>query len=988
MTKIFMPFLLLMILAHLGWSGSFTAQALSPNRLPTQFLIEQFDREDGLPADVVWAIEQDQHGYLWLGTQNGLVRYDGARFVTFNNLDEPSFSSNDVRSLLIDQQHRLWIGTYGGGLMLYGDGHFQRVDQEGELPHGVVYDITQSSDGAIWVATGGGVSRWINGEWKTWTTADGLIDNRVFRAVEAPDGAMWFATFTSGISRFDGQQFNNFSTEQGLQSNQLHMLERLRNGQVIGGSYDGALYSFTGTAPDAFDRGNLPTDLSMQTALLDQHGTLWVGSYGQGLWQKRADGSVRSFAMDQSPGSHIFELYQDREGLLWVASMQGLYRLKQGRFLLYGEPEGLSDSTFVITQQADSGHLLIGTEMNGLLELDANAHISGRSARVDANTTETGLASNSVSALLIDSQNRQWVGTFGRGLHVFEAGQNTLLTQQDGLASNHIFSLAEDASGAIWIGAQAGLSRFEDGRITTYGSDQQLAYRLIRHILPGRDNTLWLSTNDGLLRRQGDSIRLWSIDDGLQSNLITVTHMDANGTLWIGSRNGGLARLSNDDLFQYTRQHGVPRQSAMSINEDDQGNLWVSSNDGLMRMSISDLNDVAEGRLDGLSVRLFDTVDGLRSTQFMGGFTPSSLRSENGWLWFPTNAGLVGVDPAQTEPEPKPLQIRIESIRVNGQRLNLDPIRQGQRLELPAAASSLEIDYTTPVLAKPERIRYRYRLPPLDNNWQQVGDRRTAFFTSLKPRLQQFEVEAWSQDGSYQRAGEMLEIYREPYWHQLHWVRLLALFGMALLLWAAYRAIIHQSNRRQLLLEQLVEQRTSELKQALEQVESISRTDALTGVYNRGFFEESLKLQWDAAVASSTHISVIMIDIDRFKQYNDLYGHQMGDDCLRKVASRLHDELMRKQDLIARYGGEEFVVLLPDTHAQAAYQVAERIRTGILDMQLQHGDSDVADFITISAGCATASPGQIDSASQLIERADQALYKAKREGRNRVISDW
>ena len=966
---------------------SLAAQGLSPDRLLTQYLHDHFGTEHGLPAEIIWDVRQDERGYLWLGTQNGLVRYDGARFVVYNSQDWPVFASNDVRSLYIDRDGSLWLGTYGGGVIVFDGQQFRSINTNDGLAHHVVYDITQSRDGAIWFATGGGVSRWLNGEIASWTTEDGLISNRIFRVTEADDDSLWFATFTSGISRFDGQAFTNYSTENGLQSNQLHMLEQLEDGRLLAGSYDGYLYDLSSGEPEVTDRSDLPADLPLQSVFVDRNNNTWIGSYGAGLWRWSADGRVDSFSKERPPGSHIFNLFEDREGNLWAATMNGLHRFRDSRFLLFGEPESLSDSTFVLKQASDAGPLLVGTEMDGLFELEPAAATFGRNPIVGSISTENGLASNSVSALMVEPDGTRWIGTFGQGIDVIESDSTRRLTQADGLASDHIFAIAKDRSDTIWIAAQGGFSRFENDRITTFTGEDQQAYRLIRHILVAPDNTLWLSSNDGLVRLQGDQFRLWNSDDGLASNLITTSYLDDQGTLWIGSRNGGLARLADDRIFQFTSEHGLPRQSAMSIIEDDQDRLWIGTTDGLIRVSRAELNAVAEGRLDRVNARLFDTVDGLRSTQFVSGFMPSTWRTEDGTLWFATNRGLVGVEPRPDQDSPQSLNVLIEAVRVNGQPVDLNSIDPDQTLNLPTDATTLEIDYTAPVLARPERIAFRYRIGQNDSTavWQEAGTRRTAYFTTLVPGLQQFEVEAYSTDGSFLPAARGLQIHRMPFWYQQRWVQLLAGLAILVLIYLAYRLTVYQMQQRQLLLEQLVEQRTVELKQALEKVEAISRIDGLTGVFNRRFFEEILQQEWDEAITRALPISVILVDIDRFKQYNDHKGHQMGDECLRKVAKNLAGMLMRKYDRVARYGGEEFVILLPDTDEDSTEKIAERIRLGIIELAIPHPDSDVSEFITISAGCATAREGRIKTAKELIERADRALYQAKREGRNRVI---
>ncbi|MEM7054585.1 MAG: diguanylate cyclase, partial [Pseudomonadota bacterium] len=811
---------------------------------------------------------------------------------------------------------------------------------------------------------------------------------------QAADGSLWFATFTSGISHFDGQNFTNYAIGAGLDSNQIHLLRQLDDGRLLAGSYEGPLYDLSSGRPQQIEQTGLPADLALQTVRVDRDQNTWIGSYGSGLWRWTAEGHVHAFGPEQIPGSHIFDIIEDREGNLWVGTMSGLFRFRDSPFLLFGQPEGISDATFVVRQSPRSGALLVGTEMSGLFELQPDAASRGAAPVEASYSTENALSSNSVSALLIKPDGTRWIGTFGQGIDVFSSqdmSEPRRLTQQDGLASNHILALAHAPDGAIWIAAQGGLSRYIEGQITTFTEQDQLPFRLVRHLLVTDDNTLWLSSNDGLARLRDGQFSHWTSEHGLASNLITTSYLDANGTLWIGSRNGGLARLKDDTIFQFTAEHGLPRQSAMSIIEDDQNRLWISTSDGLMRVERTALEAVADGRLERVDVRLFDELDGLRSTQFVGGFAPSSWKSSDGRLWFPTNRGLVGVTPGQAQSAPQTLNLLIEAVRVNGTAMDFNPSQINQPLRLPAEARTLEIDYTAPALGVPERIAFRYQMPDLDSAWQEVGTRRTAYFTGLKPGAHEFIVEAYSLDNSFLAASATLEIDRAPLWFQQLWVRLLFTAALIALIYLAYRLIMHRSQQRQMLLEQTVEKRTQELQQALEKVQLLSRIDGLTGLFNRRFFEEKLSKEWQQTSAHNLPISVILVDIDRFKQYNDYQGHQMGDDCLREVAKCISESTLRKRDLVARYGGEEFVILLPDTDHESACLVAERLRARVAELTIAHAHSDVADYITISAGYATANgdanDDRIDNPRTLVQYADQALYRAKNRGRNRVVSN-
>lgn len=300
----------------------------------------------------------------------------------------------------------------------------------------------------------------------------------------------------------------------------------------------------------------------------------------------------------------------------------------------------------------------------------------------------------------------------------------------------------------------------------------------------------------------------------------------------------------------------------------------------------------------------------------------------------------------------------------------------------------LEVDYTVPRLGAPHTLRFEYLLEGFDRDWHRVGGRRTAYFTGLPPGSMTLRVAASNhdaaQDASPRGAETRLAIYRAPYWYQTWWFLMLGTILALLLIHRLYRQAIRRAVVRERQLEMLVNRRTRELQIALSKVQEISRIDSLTGLANRRFLDENLDSTWAQCAAQHAPVSIIMLDIDCFKQYNDAAGHIAGDECLRKVAEALQSDVLRDEDLVARYGGEEFLALLPGADSAAVTQVAQRIRSLVRELKIPHPNSPVAEYLTVSVGGATAWPAEKGTPDELIQRADQALYAAKAAGRDRV----
>jgi len=959
----------------IGLDWPMPGYALAPNRQLSQYVHDAWSASDGLPSTVIWEIRQTGDGYLWVATQNGLARFDGERFTVFNSSTSPDFPNDDVRAIYPAADGSLWVGTYGGGVLRYRDGRFTTYTVSDGFANNVVYDITQDRTGAIWFATGNGLSRFSDGRFENYTAKDGLASNRVYRVLADSHGNLWAGTLAGGLSRFRDGAFTNFTTGDGLVSNQIHALYEDPEGRVWVGTYHGGLYKMEDGRPVPVE---VPPEMAgegIESILQDSDGNLWLGTYGNGLIRWR-DGTARHLAVgDQLTDGFVFSLLEGREGALWIATRDGMNRLHDGKFLLYGKPEGIADTTFV-TYQDDAGTVWIGTEGQGLYGLKPDGGI-------EHVTDDDGLSSNSVSALSGDGRGSLWVGTFGGGLdHLVEGRVNNVLTSADGLASNLVFALQETGDGTLWISADGGLSRYRQGQVRTYTPDDGLPDPLVRCIQQSGDGTLWLGTNGGGLAHLVDGeFQVFTKADGLASNLIYALHEDADGTLWIGTRSSGLSRYRDGAFTSYGVGQGLTDASVYRILEDGAARLWLSGAGGLMRIDKRQFDELDANKRRRLEPEFYGQDDGMRSSQFSGGFQPAGWKTRDGRLWFPTGKGLVVVDPDHMPRNDQPPPVYIESVIADGVPQSTD-----RPVHLAPRVGNLEIHYTALSLLAPDEDRFRYRLSGFDTVWVEAGNRRTAFYTGLPPGDFTFQVMASNNDGIWNESGASIDISHAPRFYQTPWFYAFCVVAASLFVVLGHRLRVRQLRARHDRLSRLVAERTQQLEQALAQVERLSRIDGLTGVGNRRYFEETLDREWQRASREDRSMSVVLVDLDRFKELNDHLGHQQGDDCLRQVAAALQASLSRPGDLLARYGGEEFIALLPDTQIEGAVAIAERMRQRVQAAGIAHGYSDVADVVTISAGAASRVPTPGTTPGELVGMADRALYRAKSEGRNRVCA--
>jgi len=949
----------------LVWAGP--AFALDPRVSPSQYGHRVWAAEQGLPMSRVGAVLQTRDGLLWLGTQLGLVRFDGARFTLYDSRNTPVIREPDILVLFEDRTGALWMGTRGAGLVRYQAGTFTRFGTESGLPHEVVYAIYEDAAGRLWAGTEAGVVR---REGDRFAAPPGLEAPHVIMAIAEAEGAVWLGTDGEGLLRV-GETVEAVTRAQGLTSDEVRALHTDR---------DGSLWIGTLSGLDRYQGGRvtrIPAASGAWEPVVaiqeDRHGNLWVGTRGRGLARLGADGRWEAFRpRDGTPLDIVLSLSEDREGSLWIASDgAGLNRLRDVRFATYGRPEGLGHELVLPILEDREGSLWMGSLGGGLHRY--------RDGAFRAYTTRDGLGSNVVASLLEDAAGALWIGTDGGGLHRLRGGGLTGYRVADGLPSDRVVALAEDDGHDLWIGTfGGGLARLRDGRFTVFGRREGLSNEIVLALTFDAAGRLWVGTDGGGLNVLEDGrFRAYTTDQGLAHNTVFSIYEDSSGNLWIATA-GGLSCLREGRIASATQRDGLFEDGIFQVLEDGQDRLWMSGVKGIFRVEKKQVLDFLDGRAPSVTSVSYGTSDGMRISECNGGSQPAGWKARDGSLWFPTPRGAVRVDPARMTRNEIPPPVAIQQVSID--RRLYDP-RAGA--VVPPGRGEIEIEYAGLSFVEPEKVQFKYRLDGWDPGWVDPGTRRVAFYTNIPPGLYRFQVAAANNDGVWNEEGAAFSFELRPHFYQALWFYVLCVFGVFVLGGAVYGFREGQIKAREQKLQQLVSERTRELEQANQMLARFSYLDAVTGIANRRSFDASLDLEWRRVRREGVPVSLVMIDIDHFKGFNDTYGHQPGDDCLRTVAQTLRRTLHRPGDLCARYGGEEFAVILPGTDPTGAAAVAESLRACIEDLAIPHAAS-TKSVVTISVGVATALPGDQATAESLVGSADKVLYEAKRSGRNRV----
>lgn len=952
------------------------AQAIDlrdPGQALTQYRLDAWETEQGLPLNTVQTFVQTRDGYLWIGTGGGLARFDGLRFVTFGRAGLPHVSAQPVYGLMEDRDGTLWIG-HSEGAAIYRDSEFRSVIGEDVTAGRRVWSFAQADDGSMWIATENGLIHWNGSVQRVYGEADGLPTLRLRSLTFDPAGTLWIGTTGGGLVSFDGSAFSVFDPSNGFPHLEVRYVLSDPTQGVWAATAGGGLVHVNGKDMRIYTtRDGLASD-HLTTLARDGYGSLWIGTWGEGLVRMRGE-RFSAISKEQGlAGDQIWSVYADREGSVWVGTwVNGMNRLRDRDFVVLGTPEGLSHDNARSVAIARDGAAWVTTAGGGL------NRISG--GTITPFTVDDGLPSNETSSVYQARDGSIWVGTYTAGAARLRDGRVDLFGTDSGLPHVDVRSIYEDSSGAIWIGTALGPAKFDGTRFIPLSLPGVPDDGVIA-ILEDREGALWFGTSgEGLFRYRNGQFDKFTREDGLVSNWIMSLHEDSDGSLWIGTNGEGMNRLRDGRLAAIRQEDGLWDPIVQVILEDRQGNFWITCNRGFFSVPRAQLGAFVEGRRQDITSTGFGPGDALRSTTFAGGHQPAGAVDAEGHLWLPSFSGLVIVDPGNLPGTQPPPSVQFEEVTIDGERLSAS-----DQITIPPGGASLSIRYTAATLQNSDRVRFRYLMQGASDAWVDAGSSREAFFPALPPGDYRFRVAASLDGKNWREAATSLPIVVQPRFFQTLWFMILMLLAFLAATAVVLRLRTRNLSRQKDEMERLVAEKTEELRLANEHLARLSFLDSLTGLANRRRFDEALDDEWERALRTGTSLAVVVADVDLFKPYNDTLGHPEGDRCLSAVADVFRDVAARAGHLVARYGGEEFVVLMRGADLAAAGELAEQLREACEARRIPHPASSVSRFVTISLGVAATRPatGMIDT--ELVQQADAALYRAKRDGRNRVCT--
>jgi len=747
---------------------SFSDSGLDPSQEITQYTLETWQRKEGLPQNSVHAILQTRDGYLWLGTQEGLARFDGVKFTVFNRRNTPQIKYNHINVLFESRNGALWIGTNGGGLIALKDQVFKSYTTQDGLSHDIVRTIYEDEKGGLWIGTiGGGLNYLFEAKIEVYTKAAGLLDNNITCMTAEASGNFLIGT-KGGLSIYTNGRFSAHPLFEGIPFS-IRTMIRDREGHIWIGTDGGGLFHLRNGHVSRLTKKEGLTSNKICWLYEDRAGSLWIGTLGGGL-NRLFHGKISKFTRAQGLSNNdVQAIYEDREGNLWIGTNGGgLNRLINGKFKTYLAGEGVTQN-FMWSLYRDRRDNLWASNDVGELLLYKDGQL----------TPSLPSLGNRITSICEDRTGALWLGTVN-GLMRRTKGKLTFFPNVDGI-SNHVICVYEDKRGNIWIGTRIGLYRFSNGNFEHYPMNDGSSHNIIRALHEDREGNFWIGTfGGGLKRMRKGTFTAFTTRNGLSSNIAGPIYEDKEGTLWIGSIGGGLTRLKDGKFTAYTVAQGLYDDNVYAILEDEQENLWMSCNNGVFCVRRKDLNDFAAGKIYALTCKSFNEADGMKSSECNGGNQTSGAKTSEGKLWFPTTMGVVMVDPAAKGMNTVAPPAVIERVLIDKQ-----TVRLADQIKIPPGRGELEFHYTALTFVTPQKVHFQYKLEPFDETWVEAGPRRAAYYTNILPGDYHFRVRASNDDRVWNEAEASFAFSLAPHFYQTLWFYFLVILAVAL---AAVRA--------------------------------------------------------------------------------------------------------------------------------------------------------------------------------------------------------
>lgn len=786
---------------------SFPLTGLNPKIPLQQSMQTNWTAKDGLPSNSVNDIIQDRAGYIWIGTFNGLVRFDGINFVTFSKYDGHGFESNSVTSLLEDPEKNLWIGTNGQGIARYSNDKFTMFNNS-DLKDKVIKSLSMDKSGSLWIGTGNGLLR-SDQLGNTTTPLNGMFNEKSIEVIyHDPDGLLWISTTEGGVALYSGEIQKKIPALNKIYNIGISSVLKDKGENVWIGTKNNGLFLMKNGFLSSFKDHNDFKAKTITHILQGIYGCVWIGT-DSGLFKYNNNKFHRYSEDNGLSNNQVSKIMEDKEGNIWIATSRGgVNKLSDGKFITLTSKQGLVHNKVNSVFQESNNVYWIGTD--GGLSILSN----GKFSRLNITDYLKGIRIRHINK---DSTGKFWISTYSDlGIVTFKNGKIGNYTSGSGLASDRCRVSIEDHKGNIWIGTSNGLNViYKNKKIGTFTKIDGLSNNYILSIFEDSGKNLWIATNGGGISvfRNG-KFDILDTEDGLASNIIFRVYEDSDNIMWISTSNG-LSRYDHKGFFNYSEMNGLPENAVFQVIEDGKGRLWVISESGIHIVNKSTLNQIAAGSEKFTKVTLYNNLDGLLDSP-----TPVSwaIKSNDGMNWFPTLMGIASIDTLNIPINEKPPPLLIEMVQIDKKGYSPPQIKV-----LSPNYKRLTFVFTALSYVIPHKVQYIYKLEGFDEKWSELTTKREVSYTTLPPGEYTFRVKAVNNDGIWNTGDVNIEFMQKPVFYKTLWFDILVVLVLIGIIALFLGLRIRTLRKRGLELEKQVAERTKELETTDRLVANINK---------------------------------------------------------------------------------------------------------------------------------------------------------------------
>ncbi|MFH1197237.1 MAG: two-component regulator propeller domain-containing protein [bacterium] len=787
--------------------GDIAAQKSSPYYPPgiqDGYSIKTWLTEDGLPQNAVMSITQDSKGYLWIGTQNGAVKFDGTKFNSANLQRKFPTLTRYVTEVYEDRKRNIWISTSGGGIVLLEKSKETLFTTDDGLYSNYCGNILHDSKDRVWIKTLGGLNYFFKGKIYRASEKNNspLIMTPEF---EDSEGRVWFIDSNGKIIIKHENEYRPYENDL-IKNKMIDVIFQDKQRRIWAADSIG-LYLLSGEGKSVFKFSITPMPIGIKKIAQDNNGNLWLASTIYGVYLFK-DGKFYRFSVTEGLSDNLIgDVFVDREDNIWVGTYGGgLNRINKKFIETISTTNGLPNDFLFSVQQDQNGNLWVGSYGSGLIKFD------GKQFFEYSRTTD--FPANVIRSVLIDTNEDTFIGTYGAGVALFDLDKQSVSIIIKELPDGNIHALFEDSKKNYWIGTGKGFVKLTDGKIFSFDSFNKGQNNIIRSFAEDREGNIWIATDiSGVVQYDGSEFKKFDIDDGLPSNSVKDIFLDSSGLLWFSTVNG-LSVYNGKKFSVINFQSDFANGVIYAALEDLEKNIWCSTNNGIFQLKRIDINSYLSGKTKSVFPMLFNKSDGMINSECNGGNKPSGILTKEGKIIFPTIKGLAIIDPGKISKSAFQSINIIERFVVDENEIDFNG-----KIELRAGTNKFEISYSSPCLSTPERIQFRYILEGYDNDWINAGTRRTAFYNKIPPGEYKFKLISCGNNGTWDNNPVELIVTIEPYFYQTIWfyilICVLIIGGLFLYLHIRHRKIIVVQKKLQI----LVEEKTKSLNEEKKRVE-------------------------------------------------------------------------------------------------------------------------------------------------------------------------